>query len=193
MRALPWANLLRRGSLILLYWHAHFLRPRLTPAFIPIQVSSCPIGTQAATLDIVQAYRCSPIAPQHKRYLAFHWNNGIFVQHNAIEGLAPAGGIQGAPADACIAILAHQGISPIFKWVDDFVVFRSPRSPNSVTSDEISHPYDLDSIFCITNPLGIPWHSISKKGQDFASSFTYLGFHWDLVNRTVTILSKKRL
>ena len=170
-----------------------FHRPHLTPAFNLIQVSSCPVSTQAATLDIVQAYRCSPIAPLHKIYIAFQWNNGIFVQHNVIEGLAPAGGIQGALADACIAILRHHGISPILKWVDDFVVFRSPCSSTSVTSNEMSYPYDLDSIFCITNPLGIPWHSISKKSQDFASSFTYLSFHWDLVNHTVAIPSKKRL
>ena len=149
-RALPWASLRCRCApchgLVHQHTRLQFSVPSCTfhslVSLLPVilvQVSSCPVGTQAATLDIVQAYRCSPIAPLHKKYLAFHWNDGIFVQHNVIEGLAPAGGIQGAPADACIAILAHHGISPIFKWVDNFIVFHLPRPLTSVTSNEISY------------------------------------------------------
>ena len=51
------------------------------------------------------------------------WNDHIYVQHVAIEGLATARGIQGSIADACVALLKSAGIHPVVKWVDDFVFF----------------------------------------------------------------------
>ena len=98
----------------------------------------------------------------------------MYVQHVTIEGLATAGGIQGIIVDACIWILAHHGIHPVVKWVNDFVFFREPS-----TSDHPSpyvFPYNLTDVFSVTKPLGIPWHSISKKGQDFAPHFDYIRF-----------------
>ena len=65
----------------------------------------CPLGTEAATLDIAKAYQNLPIALQHKHYLSVMWEGKIYVQHVAIEGLTTTGGIQGTIADACIALL----------------------------------------------------------------------------------------
>ena len=88
--------------------------PSFTPQCVPkflndelivLQITSCPPGTQAVTLDIIHAYQCSLIAPAHKKYIALSWENSVYVQHNAVEGLAPTGGIQGMMADACIDIL----------------------------------------------------------------------------------------
>ena len=78
------------------------------------------------TLDMIQAYRNSPIIPTHKMYLAICWHDDIYVQHNAIEGLSSAGSILGTLADACIEILCAHKIQHVCKWVDDFVIFRSP-------------------------------------------------------------------
>ena len=94
---------------------------------------------------MVQAYRNSPIIPMHKRYLAVSWQDNIYVQHNAIEGLSSAGGIQGTPADVCIEILRASKIMPILKWVDDFVIFRSP-STSSMSADDYTFDYDLACI-----------------------------------------------
>ena len=65
------------------------------------QVSACPVGMEAASLDIAKAYQNSPIIAQHKQYLAVMWRQAIYVQHVAIEGLATAGGIQGNVACMC--------------------------------------------------------------------------------------------
>ena len=43
----------------------------------------------------------------------------------------------------------------------------------------------------IMDLLGIPWHLISKKGQDFSLTFKYLGFQWDLTLWTVSLSDKK--
>jgi hypothetical protein len=45
------------------------------------------------------------------------------------------------------------------------------------------YSYNLTSIKSIIAPLGIPWHK--NKGQEFLDTFVYLGFHWDLPNKTI--------
>jgi len=40
-------------------------------------------------------------------------------------------------------------------------------------------------------PLGVPWHPIAVKCQDFASSVIYLGFLWDLQAHTISLPTKK--
>ena len=39
--------------------------------------------------------------------------------------------------------------------------------------------------------LGVLWHPIDIKGQDFASTVPYVGFIWDLANHTVSLSKKK--
>ena len=113
------------------------------------------------------------------------------MQHVAIEGLATARGIQGTIADPCIHILTLHGIAPVIKWVDDFVFFREPKSTSGVNNRPYTFRYSLSDILAITKPLGIPWHDISKKGQDFSTCFDYVGFCWDMAARTVTVPPEK--
>ena len=105
------------------------------------------------------------------------------MQHVTIEGLATAGGIQGTIADVCLAILEYHGVKLAVKWVDDFIFFREPTH----LFDCPQFPYGLSGILTLTNPLGIPWHSIAKKGQDFALRFDYVGFCWDIATRCVSV------
>ena len=175
---------------------AHSVIAELALTICVQQVASCPPNTQAATLDIKQAYCCLPIAPAHKKYLTFHWENNFYVQHKAIEGLASTGGIQSHVANTCVAILHTLGIHPIFKWVDNFVIFCSPSPPPPHGSPSPEPPqtyaYGLHQLLSITNPLGIPWHPISSKGQDFDTHFKYLGFNWDLSAQTVSLPPDKQ-
>ena len=122
------------------------------------------------------------------------WNGRIFVQHVAVEGLATAGGIQGTIADACVELLKWAGIHPVVKWVDDFVFFRSPTTsqPPQIAPMAPSFAYDLNTILRFTKPLGIPWHPISRKGQNFGPTFTYVGFMWDLTSCSVSSTSEKK-
>ena len=155
------------------------------------KVASTPPGTQAASLDIERDYHNSPIAPIHKPYLAVSWNDAIYVGHVAVEGLATAGGIQGCPADALLDILRHHGIEHVFKWVDDVVIFRTPSHSINSRGSVFSYNFDLPSVFHISDPLGVPWHPIEKKGQDFAFSVKYVGFQWDLEHQRVSLPEKK--
>jgi len=124
-------------------------------------------GTEAASLDITKAYQNSPICPEHKKYLCIYWKEAIYVLHVTIEGLSTAGGIQGSRADATVAVLKYHAFEPTIKWVDDFMFFWTP----TLLVLPGQHPtflYDLSTIFNITDPLGIPWHPVSKRAMTFS-------------------------
>lgn len=159
------------------------------------QVAEAPPGTQAAGLDWIKAYRCSPILPNHKCYIATYWRGLIWPNHCTPFGLTTAGNIQGEVADAFRDILVWHKIPKVFKWVDDFDVLRYPI--RSVTNDDGStkfhYAFDLSTIFRISDPLGILWHPVGEKGHDFASETTYVGFRWDLEAKMVSLPETKRL
>ena len=156
---------------------------------LPHKLATCSPHTEVASLDIAKAYRNSPISPSQKKYLCMYWKNNVYVQHVVIEGLATAGGIQGSVTDVTVALLKFHKIDPAIKWVDDFVFFQSPSKPVLCPFPPVFH-YNLSTICSITEPLGIPWHLISKKGHDFQSSFTYVSFSWDIPSRSVSLSSE---
>jgi len=102
------------------------------------------------------------------------------------------GGIQGNSANALLDILKSRNIPHVFKWVDDVILFRClSASFLSLGSQQFVYQYDLDTVFGITLPLGVPWHPLSSKGQDFAWTVKYIGFFWDLWNCCMSLPDKK--
>src|SRR5882724_11506862 len=93
----------------------------------------------------------------------------------------------------CIALLKFHGVEPAITQVDDFIFFRSPIVSALGASSPPSFTFNLKTIKQIMDPLGIPWHPLSKKGHNFQSSFSYVGFKWDIDSKIVTISSKKHL
>jgi hypothetical protein len=62
---------------------------------------------------------------------------------------------------------------------------------NNHTSDPNAPlAYMLDHVDTISEKLGIPWEK--SKDQPFGSSFTYLGFLWDIRNKLVSLTERKR-
>ena len=160
-----------------------------------MKVSSCPPGTQGATLDIVCMYRNSLLALRHKAYVASMWRDNIYIDHCAMEGFSSLGNIQGIPVDALVVIIKRHGVDNVLKWVGNFCFFCCPISSTPDGKGGFAHCYSIDipSILSITDPLGIPWHTKVIKGQDFTSAITYVGFVWDLEKCMVSLLSKKGL
>src|SRR5882724_5371163 len=74
-----------------------------------------------------------------------------------------------------------------------FHFLQVPTVSSLDASSPPSFTLDLMTIKQITDPLGIPWHPLSKKGHDFQSSFSYIGFEWEIDSKMATILSKKCL
>jgi len=117
------------------------------------------------------------------------WHGEIWVDHCAMEGLSAAGNNQGVPANALISILKFHRICHILKWIDDFCVFWTPIIENSPLP--LKYAFDISSIHSIMEPLGIPWHPIEIKGQEFAMTVPYIGFVWDLANHLVSLTTKE--
>jgi hypothetical protein len=157
-------------------------------------VIDAPPNTQAATLDVDAAFRRCPIKPSQQPNFVINFDNLCYIDHAAPFGAASAGFAFGRVADTMMAILRAHNIGPAKNWVDDFVFFRSPittkTSPPTLPSTPYTYPYDLNTIESITQPLGWPWkHS---KTKPFDSTFTYLGFVWDLTAKHVQIPNKKK-
>ncbi|SJL13302.1 uncharacterized protein ARMOST_16742 [Armillaria ostoyae] len=157
-------------------------------------VVQAPPGTQAAALDWVKAYRCSPVIFGHKRYIATLWKGRVYPDHCAPFGLTTSGGIQGCVADAFNDILNAAGIPGVFKWVDDHNILRSPIAQRTLDNGDVQYSYDFDlqTIFDISQPLGILWHDVSVKGHDFQYVTSYVGFMWDIAEKRVYLSEKKR-
>ncbi|RXW11908.1 hypothetical protein EST38_g13947 [Candolleomyces aberdarensis] len=146
-----------------------------TAEYVLELISSSPPGTQAMVLDISKFHRRTPICPAHKRW---------FVMQVASESnSAPMPG-------AVLRIWRLHGIGPSAKWSDDVSSLHYPSSGDGSVSDPFVYDYDRDRAMELTASTGIPWHE--DKGQDFASSFTYVGLLWDIDTRHVSLPEEKR-
>lgn len=149
-------------------------------------VARSPVGTQVAVFDVESAYRIIPICPAEQPHFCISWNNQFYIDHCAPFGSASACGLFGRVADAFVAICLELGVELILKWVDDLIAFRYPVNDGP----EFRYTYDSTLLFCTAYRLRWPWSL--PKHRDFASHFKYLGFLWDIKNRTVQIPSDKR-
>jgi hypothetical protein len=150
-------------------------------------VVDAPDLSEAATLDVDAAFRCCPITPSQQRNFVVHWNGFFYVDHDAPFGATSAGGVFGRVADAKSAILASKNLGPSKNWVDDFVFFRFPIL---ITSGTPSFSYSLKDIYDLADQLGWPWKD--SKTKPFAPEFKYLGFVWNLADKTVQLPDSKK-
>jgi hypothetical protein len=151
-----------------------------------ILVMEAPPHTQVATLDVDAAFRCVPIRPDQQRHFIVHWRSQFWIDACAPFGPASSPGVWGRIADCMVAIYQATGVTAVKKWVDDFAFFRYPQ--NSSHGD-ITYHYSLQEIHEIAQQLGWPWKA--SKTKDFAKSFRYLGFEWNLETKRVSIPTDK--
>ena len=111
----------------------------------------------------------------------------IYLDHCACFGCSSSNGLFGRPGNAIVTIFAYKGVKDTLCWADDFVFFQYPLPSSSAS--QFSFPFNKSLIFSIVEDLGWPWSP--SKHIPFASSFPYLGFIWNLSNKSVSIpLSK---
>ena len=94
---------------------------------IYLLVSRLPLGSQAATRDVAEAYRTIPLhALQWPAAVVRTSETHVCIDTCAAFGASPSGSAYGLVADAGAEILCAHGIGPLDKWVDDHVFFRIP-------------------------------------------------------------------
>ncbi|PPR03772.1 hypothetical protein CVT26_005787 [Gymnopilus dilepis] len=162
-----------------------------TAAEVEQIVAFAPPGTEAATLDVEAAFRTVPVHPSHKRFIVVSFDGLFWLDHMHPFGLVSSGGNHGEVADFTVDCWEEMGVGPSKKWVDDFCNFRSPIGGTGSPEDPFRYCYDRASMLEMVAPLGVPWHT--SKGQDFAPTFDYLGFHWDISSKSVSLSDEKRL
>ncbi|CEL60034.1 hypothetical protein RSOLAG1IB_12294 [Rhizoctonia solani AG-1 IB] len=121
--------------------------------------------------------------PDDQPSMVISWRDSLYVDHCAPFGAASSNGLFARCGDAMLLILEASLGCHVVKWVDDFVIIRPPPGyPGGDTSEQ--------NIYDIASPLGWPWKA--SKTKDFAYSFDYLGFNWNIPERSVSISAKKR-
>jgi hypothetical protein len=158
------------------------------------QIVNVPAGSEAMVLDIAKFHRTCAILPDHKRWFVLQGPDGFSIEHTCPFGVSSSSSNAGSIGGAVVQIWKAKGVSPICRYEDDFSVFRFPISPSTDSTAPASsyvYAYDRSSALDLIRPTGTPWHP--DKGQDFARTFTYIGFLWDIDRRTVSLPAAKRL
>ncbi|CEL59128.1 hypothetical protein RSOLAG1IB_12261 [Rhizoctonia solani AG-1 IB] len=147
-----------------------------------------PRTAEAATFDVDAAYRCMPVHPEDQPHTVVHWQGNFYLDHCVPFGATSSNGIFGCCGDAMLHIMKNQGIVPVVKWVDDFCIFRSPTKDS--TSSTQTFKYTEDDIYALADKLGWPWKKTKTRPFDY--SFIYLGFEWNIQDRSVSIPDAKK-
>lgn len=150
-------------------------------------VAKAPAGTQVAVFDVDSAYRNIPVHPEDQPHFCISWKGDIYIDHCVAFGSASSAGLFGRVADCFVAIIKYYGAQQVLKWVDDIIFFRYPC--NSMAP--YLYSYDASLVFNIAKTLGLPW--ALPKFHDFSHSFTYLGFLWNISDRTVQLPETKKI
>ncbi|PPQ84549.1 hypothetical protein CVT24_006581, partial [Panaeolus cyanescens] len=151
-------------------------------------ILKAPTGSLAATLDVDSAFRRCPIHPSQIRNFVISWEDSCYIDHCAPFGASSSGFIFGRLADAFTTIAHSKGIGPSLNWVDDFLFFLISSSTTHFHG--FSPLYSLNDIYELAEALGWPW-KVSKT-KPFSNAFKYLGFLWNIDQRSVEIPNDKK-
>jgi hypothetical protein len=156
------------------------------------QIALAPPGTQACTLDIEKFHRSCPVLPSHKPWLVLQGKPGEFyIDHNYPFGAACASSNAGMIANAVVDIWEAEGVHPIQKYEDDLKVFRFPTPDGPFIDGIYRYDYDRAEMLGRISSLNVPWQS--EKGDDqFLFITTFIGFLWDIPQKTVGLPEPKR-
>ena len=155
-----------------------------------LRVLNAPPGTEVAVFDVDAAHRRMPVAPEDRLHVCIAWNGKVILDFCCCFGCSSSSGIFGRCADAIKTIYIHQKVDDVLNWADDFTFWRFPILPSP--SGPWTYSYDESLIWDVANTLGWPWSKKPGKCIPFASSFKYVGFEWDLTQKTVRLPDSKR-
>ncbi|KAF7303601.1 Reverse transcriptase/ribonuclease H [Mycena indigotica] len=157
-------------------------------------ISTAPPGTQAMVLDIAKFHRTCPILPAHKRWFVLQGPEGFYIEHCCPFGCASSSSNAGLIGSAIIDIWQALGFAPANRYEDDILSLRYPsasRIPSPPTPPSFWFAFTRQQALEALSPLRIPWHP--SKWTEYLPIATYIGFSWDIPNKTVALPEPKRL
>jgi hypothetical protein len=118
--------------------------------------------------------------------------NDFYIDHTHPFGAAAASSNAGMIANAIVDIWQAEGVKPILKYEDDLKIFRFPVMAGKFHNDGFLYDYDRAEALSRISSLFVPWHK--EKGDITFSYITnFIGFRWDLPNKSVSLPEEKRL
>jgi hypothetical protein len=138
-------------------------------------ILSLPDGCLAAMFNISAAYHITPVNPSQQSSLCVFWNGKVYVDRAIMFGLSSSARVFGSIANMLVAIYQVAGFGPLRKWVDDFFVIRL-----------LHHSWTEQEFISLTVDIGVPWSL--EKLRPLALTQRCIGFDWDLVSRSVSLL-----
>lgn len=154
-----------------------------------LRVSEAPAGTQVAVFDVETAHRRCPSAPQDRLHVCVHWRGRVYIDHCCCFGCSSSCGIFGRLADAASTIFLHRGVDEVSNWADDFNFWRFPKIPS--LDGPWTYNYDEQLPIRVATEIGWPWSA--KKSKPFSQIWEFIGFRWDLVEKSVTLPETKKI
>ena len=139
------------------------------------------------TLDIEKFCRHTPITPAQKCWSVMQGLPGNFYIQHCAPFSARSSESNTVDSWHC------QGISPTTKWSDDLTIFRFPVLSDEPSPGSFTYMYDRSRVLSSVESLGVPWHPLDNKGQDFDNTFTYVGFFWSITDCLVRLPEEKQI
>ena len=119
-------------------------------------------GTLLAKIYVKSAFRLLPVHPSDRHLLAMDWDRSLYIDTCLPFGLRSAPKLFNVLADLLFWILTQKGISPLFHYLDDFLLLGFPGS---------------SAIKEVCSTLGIPLALEKVEGP--SHSLTFLGITLD--------------
>ncbi len=139
------------------------------------------VGAQLAKIDIRSAYRIVPVHPDDRWLLGMSWEGALYVDTALPFGLRSAPKIFNAVAGAAEWMARQQGVAPMFRYLDDFLIVGAPGST------ECSEYMTI--LLGVFSHLGIPVASEKLEGP--TSVIIFLGIEIDTKNMMLRLPAKK--
>jgi len=133
-----------------------------------VQVLACGPGTLMAKMDVQQAYRNLPVAPEDRHLLGMTWESRLFVDRVLPFGLRSAPLLFSAIADA---LLYNNGVSWSIHYLDDFFTCGAPDSPECLQN--------MQAMQKICREAGLPLEPEKTVGP--VTTLTFLGIEIDSI------------
>ena len=100
------------------------------------QVAALGPGCMLVKMDIHQAYRNIPVAPEDKHLLGLQWNNQIYIDKVLPFGLRSTPMIFSAVADKLLWIMLKKGVSWGIHYINNFLTIGPPTSDECLQNIE---------------------------------------------------------
>ena len=138
-------------------------------------------GTLMGKMDIQQAYRNVPVAPEDRRLLGMKWQGKVYIDKVLPFGLRSAPLIFSAVADALQWIMIRHGVSWVVHYLDDFLTL-GPGGSQECGSN-------MSSMFDVCMKAGLPIEPSKTVGP--AAAICFLGMELDSNEGTIRLPADK--